>query len=45
MPCSVKDKALAHALRYGVGYIHETQNPAEREVVELLFTSGAIQVG
>ena len=41
----VKDPALAHGLRYGVGYMHETQPEAERQVVELLFNAGAIQVG
>lgn len=40
----MKDRALQHALRYGVGYIHETMPEAERAVVELLFSSGAIQV-
>jgi pre-mRNA-splicing helicase BRR2 len=40
----VKDQALAHGLRYGVGYVHETQPEAERQVVELLFNAGAIQV-
>ena len=41
----VKDAALAHALSFGVGYIHETQPAKEREIVEYLFDSGAIQVG
>jgi pre-mRNA-splicing helicase BRR2 len=41
----VKDAALAHALSFGVGYIHETQPAVERQVVEVLFKSGAIQVG
>ncbi|KAF8063039.1 BRR2A [Scenedesmus sp. PABB004] len=40
----VKDAALAHALSYGVGYVHDTQPPLERQVVEFLFDSGAIQV-
>lgn len=41
----VKDAALAHALSFGVGYIHETMPHIERQVVEFLFESGAIQVG
>lgn len=40
----VKDAALAHALNFGVGYIHETQPARERQVVEYLFDAGAIQV-
>lgn len=40
----VKDAALAHALSFGVGYIHETQPARERQVVEYLFDAGAIQV-
>lgn len=40
----VKDAALAHALSFGVGYIHEAQPALERQVVEYLFDSGAIQV-
>jgi hypothetical protein len=40
----VKDAALAHALSFGVGYIHETMPAIERQVVEFLFDSGAIQV-
>lgn len=40
----VKDAALAHALSFGVGYIHDTQPAFERQVVEYLFDSGAIQV-
>jgi hypothetical protein len=41
----VKDAALAHALSFGVGYVHETMPAIERSVVEFLFDSGAIQVG
>lgn len=40
----VKDAALAHALSFGVGYVHETMPAIERQVVEFLFDSGAIQV-
>ncbi|KAF6257784.1 RNA helicase, activating signal cointegrator 1 [Scenedesmus sp. NREL 46B-D3] len=40
----VKDSALAHALSFGVGYVHETMPAIERQVVEFLFDSGAIQV-
>lgn len=41
----VGDRALRHALEYGVAFLHETQPPAEQEVVNLLFNTGAIQVG
>lgn len=40
----VGDRALKHALEYGVAFLHETQLPAEQEVVNLLFNTGAIQV-
>ncbi|KAK9842537.1 hypothetical protein WJX81_005041 [Elliptochloris bilobata] len=40
----VRDGALKHALEYGVAFLHETQAPAEQEVVNTLFASGAIQV-
>lgn len=40
----VGDRALRHALEYGVAFLHETQPPAEQEVVNLLFNAGAIQV-
>jgi hypothetical protein len=39
----VKDKALHYSLTHGVGFIHEAMAPADREVVDLLFASGAIQ--
>ena len=39
----VRDGALKHALEYGVAFLHETQAPAEQEVVNTLFSSGAIQ--
>lgn len=41
---NVKDAALAHALSFGVGYIHETMPAKERQVVEILYDTGAIQV-
>ena len=40
----MRDGALKHALEYGVAFLHETQAPAEQEVVNTLFSSGAIQV-
>ena len=40
----VKDTALKHALQYGLGFVHETMPAAEREVVDRLFATGAIQV-
>lgn len=40
----VRDPALKHTLEYGVGFLHETMSPAEKEAVDLLFGSGAIQV-
>ncbi|CAL8467727.1 g7265 [Coccomyxa elongata] len=40
----VGDRALRHALEYGVAFLHETQPLAEQEVVHLLFNTGAIQV-
>jgi hypothetical protein len=39
----IGDRALRHALEYGVAFLHETQPPAERDTVALLFKSGAIQ--
>eukprot|EP00798_Chlamydomonas_sp_ICE-L_P019204 gene19204-25822_t len=39
----VKDPALKHALSYGVGIMTETMPDAEKQVVQLLFESGAIQ--
>ena len=39
------DPALRHSLSYGVAFMHETQPPAERELAQLLFNSGAVQVG
>ena len=41
----VKDPALKHALSFGVGIVTETMTEAERNVVDLLFESGAVQVG
>ena len=41
----VKDPALKHALGFGVGIVTETMPEAERNVVDLLFESGAVQVG
>jgi pre-mRNA-splicing helicase BRR2 len=40
----VKDSALKHALSYGVGYLHEAQDPEESSLVKTLFSSGAVQV-
>jgi pre-mRNA-splicing helicase BRR2 len=40
----VGDAALSHALSYGVAYLHEATPPLERQLVEFLFESGAIQV-
>lgn len=40
----VKTEALQHALRYGVGFLHETMSTVEKEVVTTLFGAGAIQV-
>jgi len=40
----VHDKALLHSLQYGVAFIHEAMSQAEQEVVNVLFSSGAIQV-
>ena len=40
----VRDKALKHALQYGVGFLYETMPAVEKEVVNRLFASGAIQV-
>eukprot|EP00955_Chlamydomonas_euryale_P019834 211478-Chlamydomonas_euryale.AAC.3 len=39
----VKDEALRHALSFGVGIVTETMSEAERNVVNLLFESGAVQ--
>jgi pre-mRNA-splicing helicase BRR2 len=40
----VHDKALLHSLQYGVAFIHEAMSQAEQDVVNVLFSSGAIQV-
>ena len=40
----VKDNALRHSLEYGMGFLHETMPAAEKEVVNRLFSTGAIQV-
>ena len=40
----VNDRALQHSLRYGVGFLYETMPAVEKEVVNRLFASGAIQV-
>lgn len=40
----VKTEALQHALRCGVGFLHETMAQAEKDVVLQLFGIGAIQV-
>ena len=40
----VNDKALKHSLQYGVAFIHEAMSQAEQDVVNVLFSSGAIQV-
>lgn len=40
----VKDAALKHTLQYGVGFLHETLTQEEKDIVTLLFGSGAIQV-
>ena len=41
----VRDAALRHSLAYGVGLLTETLSEAEKALVQLLFESGAIQVG
>ena len=41
----VGDKSLRHVLSSGVAFLHATMTAAEKEVVTLLFNSGAIQVG
>jgi len=40
----ITDKTLKYGLEHGVGVLHETMPAAEREIVNRLFTSGAIQV-
>lgn len=40
----LKESALKHSLRYGVGFLHEAMSPAEQNVVNVLFNTGAIQV-
>uniref|UniRef100_A0A7S2ZN48 Uncharacterized protein n=1 Tax=Rhodosorus marinus TaxID=101924 RepID=A0A7S2ZN48_9RHOD len=41
---NVKTKALRDCLFAGVGYVHEALADGDREIVEKLFVSGAIQV-
>ncbi|CAI7778033.1 unnamed protein product [Closterium sp. NIES-53] len=40
----VKDEGLRHGLTFGVAYLHEGLSAVEQEVVQQLFTAGAIQV-
>eukprot|EP00747_Dinoflagellata_sp_TGD_P161473 gnl/TRDRNA2_/TRDRNA2_178087_c2_seq1.p1 gnl/TRDRNA2_/TRDRNA2_178087_c2~~gnl/TRDRNA2_/TRDRNA2_178087_c2_seq1.p1 ORF type:complete len:2167 (-),score=-96.49 gnl/TRDRNA2_/TRDRNA2_178087_c2_seq1:381-6881(-) len=40
----IQDPALKHSLRLGLGYLYETQQPQETEIVEELFNAGIIQV-
>ena len=40
----VTDKTLKETLCQGVGYIHEGLSPQDKNIVESLFDSGAIQV-
>lgn len=40
----VKDETLKQALSHGIGIITETMSATERNIVDLLFESGAIQV-
>jgi len=40
----VREPALKHAIAFGVAFLHEGMLPAEREAVEALFESGAVQV-
>ena len=40
----VGDKSLRHVLSSGVAFLHATMTAAEKEVVTLLFNTGAIQV-
>eukprot|EP00854_Cymbomonas_tetramitiformis_P003845 gene3845-4801_t len=39
----LREPALKHAISYGVAVLHEGLQPSEREAVEMLFRSGAIQ--
>ncbi|EAS04385.2 small nuclear ribonucleoprotein helicase (macronuclear) [Tetrahymena thermophila SB210] len=41
---SLRDLSLRQSLKYGVGFIYEGMSEQEREVVESLYQSGAIQV-
>lgn len=40
----VREASLRHSLRYGVAFIHQTTSSSDREVVDLLYGSGAVQV-
>ena len=40
----VSDLSLKHCLEHGVGFLYEGMNETERNIVERLFESGAIQV-
>lgn len=40
----LREPALKHAIGFGVAFLHEGMLPTEREAVEALFESGAIQV-
>ena len=40
----IKEAALKHSLKYGVGFVHESMSDVARESVLHLFKAGAIQV-
>lgn len=40
----VKERTLAEALAYGIGYYHEALSDSDKRIVESLFTQGAVQV-
>ncbi|KAI8610960.1 Sec63 Brl domain-containing protein, partial [Chytriomyces sp. MP71] len=40
----VEDRQLAEALQYGIAYFHEALSKSDKQVVEKLFRSGAVQV-
>ena len=40
----IEDKSLKHCLEHGVGFLYEGMNENERNTVERLFESGAIQM-
>ena len=40
----VKEARLRDLLKQGIGYLHEGMHPADQDILDTLFQTGAIQV-